>query len=132
MTFTYILHKSINHENNMPGAFETKIHSPYQHRTFLKIFVAFYSERDSNLFSGSRPTLPVSYGTNTRRKPILLLRLPGSLLLRLAERQFCALLFQLPPRSTRFEPMIVALFDLKSCDYFCSEFFSISVFCKSY
>lgn len=39
-----------------------------------------------------------------RRKPRLLLRLPGSFLLRFAERQFLALLFQPPPRLTRFEP----------------------------
>jgi hypothetical protein len=39
-----------------------------------------------------------------RRKPRLLSRLPGSFLLRFAERQFLALLFQLPPRLTRFEP----------------------------
>jgi len=30
--------------------------------------------------------------------------LSGSFLLRLADRQFCALLFQPPPRFTRFEP----------------------------
>lgn len=35
---------------------------------------------------------------------MLLLRLPGELLLRLADRTFLALLFQLPPRFTRFEP----------------------------
>ena len=35
---------------------------------------------------------------------MLLLRLSGQLLLRFAERQFWALLFQLPPRFTRFEP----------------------------
>ena len=35
---------------------------------------------------------------------MLLLRLSGQLLLRLAERRFLALLFQLPPRITRFEP----------------------------
>ena len=39
-----------------------------------------------------------------RRNPMLLLLLPGLLLFRLADRQFCALLFQLPPRITRFEP----------------------------
>ena len=39
-----------------------------------------------------------------RRKPMLLLRLPGLLLLRLADRRFCALLFQSPPRLTRFVP----------------------------
>ena len=39
-----------------------------------------------------------------RRKPRLLLRLPGEFLLRFADRQFLALLFQLPPRFTRFEP----------------------------
>ena len=40
----------------------------------------------------------------SRRKPRLLLRLPGGFLLRFADRQFLALLFQLPPRLTRFEP----------------------------
>lgn len=35
---------------------------------------------------------------------MLLLRLSGSFLLRFAERQFRALLFQLPPRKTRFVP----------------------------
>ena len=40
-----------------------------------------------------------------KRKPRLLLRLSGLFLLRFAERQFLALLFQLPPRFTRFEPM---------------------------
>jgi len=34
----------------------------------------------------------------------LSLRLDGELLLRFAARQFLALLFQLPPRLTRFEP----------------------------
>jgi hypothetical protein len=38
------------------------------------------------------------------RKPRLLFRLSGVFLLRFAERQFLALLFQLPPRFTRFEP----------------------------
>lgn len=74
----------------------------------MELFIAFYGEWDINLFSGSPPTLPMSYGTNTRRKPTLLLRLPGLALLRFAERQFCALLFQLPPRNTRFEPSIDA------------------------
>ena len=35
----------------------------------------------------------------------MLLLLLGLLLFRLADRQFCALLFQLPPRITRFEPV---------------------------
>ena len=38
------------------------------------------------------------------RKPRLLFRLSGLFLLRFADRQFLALLFQLPPRFTRFEP----------------------------
>ena len=69
-------------------------------------------DRAIHLFSGSHPTLLASYGTNTRRKPLLLLRLSGLLLLllRFATRQFPALLFQLPPRSTRFEPSMEALF----------------------
>ena len=37
------------------------------------------------------------------RKPRLLLRLAGSFLLRFAERQLKALLFQLPPRLTRLD-----------------------------
>ena len=39
-----------------------------------------------------------------RRKPLFLLRLPGWFLLRFAERQLRALLFQLPPRKTRLSP----------------------------
>jgi len=35
---------------------------------------------------------------------MLLFRLSGVFLLRFAERQFAASLFQLPPRFTRFEP----------------------------
>ena len=38
------------------------------------------------------------------RKPRLLFRFSGSFLLRHAERQFLASLFQLPPRFTRCEP----------------------------
>ena len=44
-------------------------------------------------------------GVLARRKPTLLFLLPGLFLLRLADRQFLALLFQLPPRITRFEPL---------------------------
>ena len=44
------------------------------------------------------------------RKPRLLLRFSGLLLLRLATRQFSALLFQLPPRFTRLEPYGMAPF----------------------
>ena len=43
------------------------------------------------------------------RKPRLLLRLPGVLLLRLAERKFVPVLFQEPPRLTRFEPDALVL-----------------------
>jgi hypothetical protein len=38
-----------------------------------------------------------------QRKPMLLLRFVGVLLLRYAERRLLALLFQLPPRITRLE-----------------------------
>jgi hypothetical protein len=44
-----------------------------------------------------------------RRKPRLLLRLPGAFLLRLDARELRASLFQLPPRFTRFEPVRPAL-----------------------
>ena len=42
---------------------------------------------------------------NAGRKPRLLLLLDAVLLLRLATRRLFALLFQLPPRFTRFEPV---------------------------
>ena len=45
------------------------------------------------------------YVLRTGRKPRLLLLLPGELLLRLADRKFLPLLFQLPPRFTRFNPL---------------------------
>jgi len=38
------------------------------------------------------------------RNPRLLLQLPGVFPFRYADRQFLAVLFQLPPRFTRFEP----------------------------
>ena len=38
---------------------------------------------------------------------MLVLRLPGSLLLRFADRAFPASLFQEPPRRTRFEPVLL-------------------------
>jgi hypothetical protein len=41
-----------------------------------------------------------------RRKPILVLRLSGVFLLRVADRQLCASLFQLPPRITRLVPLV--------------------------
>lgn len=44
-------------------------------------------------------------GNAARRTPMLLLRLPGSFLLRLADWQLAALLFQLPPRFTRLVPL---------------------------
>ncbi len=65
------------------------------------------SKQDNRLFINRHPSLICELMAT--RKPLLLLLLPGLLLLRLAERQFLALLFQLPPRSTRFEPLPVAL-----------------------
>ncbi len=49
-----------------------------------------------------------SGGELRRRKPTLSLRLPGSFLLRFADRQFLALLFQLPPRITWEELLTTA------------------------
>ena len=79
--------------------------SPYQHRVFNQPIRpgTYVGNRVIHLFSGSHPTLLMRYGTKTKRKPILWLRLSGLFLLRYAVRQFSALLFQLPPRITRFE-----------------------------
>ncbi len=50
----------------------------------------------------------------TRRKPLLLFSFDGLLLFRLDEVQLSALLFQLPPRFTRFDPEEEPSFDAKS------------------
>ncbi len=47
---------------------------------------------------------PLSSELKARRNPRLLFRFDGVFLFRYADRQFLALLFQLPPRFTRFEP----------------------------
>ena len=54
------------------------------------------------------------------RKPLLLFRLVGLFLLRFAERRFCGLLFQEPPRRTRDEGAG------QGCGWKCAEHFSIS------
>ena len=54
--------------------------------------------------SGVREIHPCKPEFRARRKPRLLLRFDGLFLLRFADRQFLAVLFQLPPRLTRFEP----------------------------
>src|SRR5579862_6100487 len=80
------------------------------------------ANRDTAADSGSRPGLSHTHAPAVReppdsgavakadarkcrrtqtRNPMLLLRLPGSFLLRYAERQFLLLLIQEPPRRTR-------------------------------
>jgi hypothetical protein len=91
----------------VPGAFDKSLHSiAYQHRAAFLHFSRpriRTTEPDGDRVSASvHPHGRIELWT--RRKPRLLLRLPGSFLLRLAERQFDALLFQLPPRLTRLVP----------------------------
>ena len=50
-----------------------------------------------------RLSSPSPHGAEAKRKPRLLLRFDGAILLRFADRQFLAMLFPLPPRITRFE-----------------------------
>ena len=64
---------------------------------------SFPPSRDTG-HTGWDPACPGARMVLERRKPMLLFRLAGSLLFRLAERQFPASLFQLPPRFTRFVP----------------------------
>ena len=45
------------------------------------------------------------YSVLTRRKPIVLRRMPGERLYRYADRTFRASTYQLPPRATRLEPV---------------------------
>lgn len=51
-----------------------------------------------------RRTIQIPRKARATRKPRLLFRFVGLFLLRFADRQFLAVLFQLPPRFTRFEP----------------------------
>ena len=80
--------------------------------TILSLFAAInLADRNSILFflfyCSSRQSC------RARRKPMLLFRLSGVLLLRFDTRQFLALLFQLPPRFTRLEPPTnTALYDI--------------------
>ncbi len=53
--------------------------------------------------TGSSP-LSLRSGARTTRKPRLLFSFSGLFLLRFADRQFLAELFQLPPRFTRLSP----------------------------
>ena len=93
------------------GAFGRGFHLPsYQSRRgrFATSPGSFRSRDGTNDLSGpisSSGGLPsVRLGSDwAGRKPRLLFRFSGSFLLRFAERQFLALLFQLPPRITRFE-----------------------------
>ena len=57
----------------------------------------------------------------TRRNPRLSLRLPGSFLLRFADRQLTALLFHPPPRMTRFEPLSPLPLDHRTIDQLASR-----------
>ena len=59
---------------------------------------------ESDLFQTGRGPFPS--GAWARRTPLLLLRSSGVFLFRFAELAFSAVLFPLPPRSTRFEPVI--------------------------
>ena len=53
--------------------------------------------------TSSGSTFPIKNGSEFSIGPRLLFRFSGAFLLRFAGRQFLALLFQLPPRITRFE-----------------------------
>ena len=82
----------------------------YQHRRCTPIYGRLWLLR----YEGSAGQTPVQWMSSdypgscrgeARRKPRLLLRFVGPLLLRLAARQFCGSLFQLPPRFTRLSPL---------------------------
>ena len=73
------------------------------------VLKVFYFQ-DGSLFTTSYSEYPlllfnVLSSERTKRSPRLLLRLSGVLLLRYDERQFLAVLFQLPPRFTRLDPL---------------------------
>ena len=68
------------------------------------LYKYYYIKRAICLDSEKSIIRNLSSERQARRKPLLLLRLSGLLLLRFETRQFLALLFQLPPRSTRLEP----------------------------
>ncbi|MEZ4528392.1 MAG: hypothetical protein R2941_20965 [Desulfobacterales bacterium] len=108
-------HEFFNHRNhlnqssdkNPAGAFARIIQSGYRHRQGVCFLPFLKKGQDSVRWSAGlsiRHDL-VIWGERSSRKPRLLFRLDGVLLFRLADRQFLALLFQLPPRLTRLEPL---------------------------
>lgn len=75
-------------------------------------FLCLFPEQDKDLdisryLKSSLNEIILSLSVLRMRKPMLLLLLPGLLLLRLATRQLLALLFQLPPRFKRLDPLTV-------------------------
>ena len=64
---------------------------------------------------GRRPS--GGWAVLARRNPRLLLRFDGSFLLRYAERQLSASLFQEPPRTTRLEPLLPSAADDTTGDH---------------
>ena len=86
------------------GSFHTSYFQKGYYPCQVCLFFRPFRERDAALFNSGYPSGLLSWA-RTRRKPRLLFRFDGLFLLRLAERQFLASLFQLPPRFTRFEPV---------------------------
>ena len=82
---------------------------PEGHHENAHIYLSRGQKRKKDCLLHRHPSSVLSYGTSTRRKPLLLFLLSGELLLRFDTRQFLALLFQLPPRKTRLEPSCVLL-----------------------
>lgn len=118
-----------------PQSDERKIAEISHNTTITATFGEFISlfsihteqiERKNDLFKIGNPSI-LSYGRQTTRKPLLLLRFDGVLLLRFDTRQFLALLFQLPPRKTRL--LLLTTYRISST-YLCSQFASISFIYK--
>ena len=81
------------------------IHGPYQRTAGQLQLCPRPNGQGAGGVRGSVPSwVSTRIRARTTRKPRLLFWLPGVFLLRLADRQFCPLLFQLPPRLTRLSP----------------------------
>jgi hypothetical protein len=91
-----------------PGAFDLTTSTGRPGFYFAYAVIGPRSDRamqDGKAVGSARGSIHSLHGAVARRKPRLLLRFVGSFLLRFDDRQFLAVLFQLPPRFTRLRPL---------------------------
>ena len=105
------------------GRFSHRIHRCLLTRQKAFSFCRLPSGQDDRLVEKHLQTVRA----RASRKPMLLLRLSGSFLLRLAERTLLALLFQDPPRNTRRKLSTITLVNCRTSMDAIANYFGANV-----